>query len=385
MRTSAISLNSNSQKVMRGIRHVSQKSTPGFYSPSSIRKAFEKRSTPSLIKEAIMLRVLGNERVSKPLGKLIKKIPDRVLDMPPISWAFGPIASQFGTVNSNLNEALNGFHTHDVADLAKEGIKDHEDPKAIEARHLETIRHPNVTHMALKVSSFVPEKLLVTGIETPAYEKGVEMLTRICQEAEKLSKKIYIDAEGVPEQRLIEKVQTSLGMQFNNTVYLTFQSVRSDTIKTFERYLELCTKAGLSVRVKQVKGAYQKMESLVYPAFYNPTFEETDATFRAMIKMAHQFQGEKHQFIGSMNPEVIRWATETLNADEYVIANLKGMDVASAMGVKGSLLYHPIALKPSELAKYGVRRLIELGNPVNLTERRSHVVEEGLRIRLGIN
>lgn len=53
------------------------------------------------------------------------------------------------------------------------------------------------------------------------------------------------------------------------------------------------------------------------------------------------------------------------------------------MGVN-TLTYHPIALQPSELAQYGVRRLIELGSPENLNSRRSNVVETALKQRFGI-
>ena len=164
-----------------------------FYTKADILTAFKDRSTLSLIKEATMLRVLGNKTISEPLGALVKKLPNRGLDIPPISWAFSPIMSQFGTVNSNLSEALDRFKPYEVADLAKEGIGAHEDPQVILDRHLLAVQHPNVKHMALKLSSFVPFSLLQSGIESPAYEKGVAMMKEVCDFGQRLGKKIYID------------------------------------------------------------------------------------------------------------------------------------------------------------------------------------------------
>jgi hypothetical protein len=82
-------------------RHIPHKNMARSYTPEGIKTAHQHRSTLSLIKEAGVLRVLGNENVSRPLGAIVQKLPDAVIDSRPISWAFSPIASQFGTVNSN--------------------------------------------------------------------------------------------------------------------------------------------------------------------------------------------------------------------------------------------------------------------------------------------
>ncbi|NBV82676.1 hypothetical protein EBR57_00920 [bacterium] len=353
------------------------------YTQNAIQTSHSNRSTTSLLREGAVLQILGNPSVSRIVGKIINGLPDAVIDTPPVATAFRPIASQFGTVDSNLDRVLSRFTPSDVADLAKEGIGLHEDPKPIFERHLLTVTHPNVRHMALKLSSFVPAPLLQSGIVTPAFKKGEAMMREICRLGEDLDKKIYIDAEGVAEQRLIHSTQLKLGAEFNDTVYLTFQSMRSDSLQQLETYLEWSLKTGLTPRIKQVKGAYHTQESQLFPQFYNQSFTDTHEMFKQSIALVGQFPGKKHQFIGTMNPSLIQFATRSLSPNEHTIANLKGMEVGPSLGVP-TLIYHPIALKPSELAKYGVRRLIELGNPSALTQGRLSIVKAVLRQRMGM-
>lgn len=128
--------------------------------------------------------------------------------------------------------------------------------------------------------------------ERIAFGRVVDRLSRLCEKAQSLGVRIFVDAEESWMQDTMDYLVEMMMERFNReqvVVYNTYQLYRHDKLEDLKSAFEKARTQGYMLGAKLVRGAYmakerEKAQEMGYPSPIQPDKEATDRDYNAAVR-----------------------------------------------------------------------------------------------------
>lgn len=214
-------------------------------------------------------------------------------------------------------EMLAKYDTLSILDYGAEAKSTEEAYELTKAENIKSVlfakQHDSVPAMVTKLTGLFDFDLLEKkqkGIpfsekEAQRYQRSIDRLDEICQQAHDSQVGIFIDAEESWIQDSIDALADQMMAKYNRErviVFNTFQMYRKDRLDFLKASFDKAQKGGYMLGAKVVRGAYMVKEreraaKMNYPSPIQDTKEDTDTDFNAAIT----FCVERYEKMASCN------------------------------------------------------------------------------------
>ncbi|MBS1638259.1 MAG: proline dehydrogenase family protein [Bacteroidetes bacterium] len=266
--------------------------------------------------------------------------------------------------------ALGRFHIGTILDYSVEGKENEADFDHCCTETIETIHKArtdaNIPFCVFKVTGLARFALLekvsaghvLTNEEDKEYARVKDRVAKICAEAHKAGKPIFIDAEESWIQQAIDDLAESNMVNFNKEqaiVYNTFQLYRKDRLAYLKDTVKRGKEAGYHVGAKLVRGAYMEKErerakEQNYPSPIQDTKEDSDKDYNAAVSFCIEHIDMMGLCAGTHNEHSSMRLVEMM-AEKQISPADKRVYFSQLLGMSDHLSYN-LAIAGYNVAKY---------------------------------
>lgn len=343
-------------------------------------KAFISKSNSELKRSYRLFKIIGNPFFVK-LGGIFTPLALR-LKLPIKGLIKKTIYAQFvgGETIEDCNKTiaeLAKFNIGTILDYSVEGKESEEDFNACLEETLGTIQRakndPHIPFCVFKVTGLARFELLekVSG-EAPLSEKEKnewqkvrQRVYKICEEAHRYNKPVFIDAEESWIQPAIDGLANENKLQFNRNgavVYNTYQLYRHDRLKYLAECISHAKSNNYFVGAKLVRGAYMEKErkralERGYPSPIQPDKAAADTDYNKALELCVKNISCVNLCAGTHNEQSSMLLAELMK-NYNVVNNDKRIYFSQLLGMSDHISYN------LSLAGYNVAKYVPYG-PVN--------------------
>ena len=190
------------------------------------------------------------------------------------------------------------------------------------------------------------------------YEKLIERVDRICNEAFNSSIPLFIDAEESWIQNTIDRIVLEMSRKYNTQqaiVYNTVQLYRHDRLDFMKNEIEIAREEQWYLGLKIVRGAYMEKErerakELGYPSPIQPDKETCDKEFNAALRLSVENIDVLSICAGSHNEESALYLTQLMK-EKNLASDDSRIFFAQLLGMSDHISFN-LADKGFQVAKY---------------------------------
>lgn len=190
------------------------------------------------------------------------------------------------------------------------------------------------------------------------YEKLIERVDRICNEAFNSSIPLFIDAEESWIQNTIDRIVLEMSRKYNTQqaiVYNTVQLYRHDRLDFMKNEIEIAREEQWYLGLKIVRGAYMEKEreraiELEYPSPIQPDKETCDKEFNAALRLSVENIDVLSICAGSHNEESALYLTQLMK-EKNLASDDSRIFFAQLLGMSDHISFN-LADKGFQVAKY---------------------------------
>ncbi len=335
--------------------------------------AFERKSDAELKQTAWLFRMMNNNllvnvgsnmtllalKMRLPIQGIIKKT----------------IFKQFcgGTTFEECQYTIAELAKYNVATILDYGAEGKEDEAAFNITVKESIKsvqfaakHDTVPVVSCKVTGLAENWVLqeVVYDKEPsakakqAFEKAIDRLDKICQEAHANKVALFIDAEESWLQDAIDMATDIMMERYNKeyvTVYNTFQMYRHDRLAFLHKSFALAQEKGYILGAKLVRGAYMEKEreraqEQGYPSPIQPDKAATDRDYDAAVQFCIDNYEKIASCVASHNEKSTRLQMELMH-QKGIAKNHPHFNFCQLYGMSDNLTFN-LAAAGYNVAKY---------------------------------
>lgn len=340
---------------------------------SNTAVAFE-RKTNQALKETSFLFSMMNKNLLVNVGSKMTLLALKLRF--PIEWAIKrTIFKQFcgGATFEECRTSIQELATYNVATILDYGAEGKETEADFDKTIEESIRsvrfaaeHDTVPVVSCKVTGLARNQLLtkitsgaeLTKSEQIEFNKALDRLDKICEEAHRLKVALFIDAEESWIQDAIDQATDLMMERYNKediTVYNTFQMYRHDRLAFLKKSFDLAQEKGYILGAKLVRGAYMEKEreramEKKYPSPIQPNKEACDADYNAAIKFCVEHYEQIASCVASHNEYSTQYQLQLMD-EMNIPKDHKHFNFCQLYGMSDNLTFN-LAKAGYNVAKY---------------------------------
>lgn len=230
----------------------------------------------------------------------------------------------------------------------------------------------NIPYISIKITGLAPTSLLeklnctiglpkqsvseeniekkieaLTPMEREEWEKLVERINLICEEAEKKGIGVMIDAEESWIQDPIDHLAYEMMKKFNQTkavVFNTIQLYRTDRLEHLRQHLHTLEKDKYISGLKLVRGAYMekersRAEKKGYPSPIQPDKNTTDHDYDEAVKLCLQNKHKVATIIASHNEKSTLLAA-SMHIGDHPVKDNESLHFSQLYGMSDNLTFN---------------------------------------------
>lgn len=297
--------------------------------------AFENKSVKDLKRMRLLFKMISKNWIvnsSKSLVKIALYIHF------PIKWIVKPTIFKHFCGGETLEDCFNTVNklsdnnVYSILDFSAESTSSIDIINEVTIEIIRNIKNAannkNIPFAVFKPSALIPNQILekksngevLNENEKIEFEKFVQRINSITNEAYNNKVKLLIDAEYFRFQNIIDIIVSDMMEKYNKDeafVFNTLQMYRKDRLQYLKNAHKIALTKNYKLGIKFVRGAYMEEERLLaknnnYPSPIHDTKEETDSDFDSGIEYTVSNISSIETFCGTHNEKSCLLLTELI-------------------------------------------------------------------------
>ncbi|MBI5540344.1 MAG: proline dehydrogenase family protein [Bacteroidia bacterium] len=335
--------------------------------------AFENKSVKDLKRMRLLFKMISKNWIvnsSKSLVKIALYIHF------PIKWIVKPTIFKHFCGGETLEDCFNTVNklsinnVYSILDFSAESTSSIEIINEVTLEIIRNIKNAannkNIPFAVFKPSALIPNQILekksngevLNENEKIEFEKFVQRINSITNEAYNNKVKLLIDAEYFRFQNIIDIIVSDMMEKYNKEeafVFNTLQMYRKDRLQYLKNAHKIALSKNYKLGIKFVRGAYMEEERLLaksnnYPSPIHDTKEETDNDFDSGIEYTVSNINSIETFCGTHNEKSCLLLAELIIKNN-IKCNDKRIWFSQLYGMSDNISYN-LAKEGFNIVKY---------------------------------